>query len=109
MSILGPLYDLPTCLSKFMALGLSLAEVIEAATSRPAAVLGMTDEIGTLRPGAYADIALFELEQGEFSFHDVLGQRRDGRQMLRNTLTLVNGRPLPRQAEPPPAPWIQNK
>ncbi len=66
MSILGPLFDLPTCLSKFMALGMSFPEVIEAATSRPAALLGMQNEVGTLRPGAYADIALFEILE-EFS------------------------------------------
>jgi len=106
MSILGPLFDLPTCLSKFMALGLSFADVIAAATSRPAAILGMQDEIGTLRPGAYADIALFEILEGTFPFYDVLMNRRDGRALIRNTLTLVNGRVLPRQIEPPSAPWM---
>jgi len=106
MSILGPLFDLPTCLSKFMALGMSFADVIAAATSRPAAVLGMQDEIGTLRPGAYADIALFEILEGTFPFYDVLMNRRDGRSLIRNTLTLVNGRVLPRLAEPPSAPWM---
>lgn len=106
MSILGPLFDLPTCLSKFMALGMSFAEVIEAATSRPAALLGMQNEVGTLRPGAYADIALFEILEGVFPFYDVSMTRRDGRALIRNTLTLVNGRVLPRQVEPPSAPWM---
>ena len=106
MSILGPLFDLPTCLSKFMALGMSFPEVIEAATSRPAALLGMQNEVGTLRPGAYADIALFEILEGVFPFYDVSMTRRDGRALIRNTLTLVNGRVLPRQVEPPSAPWM---
>ena len=35
LSIHGPLYDLPTCLSKFLALGMSLEEVIRAATISP--------------------------------------------------------------------------
>ncbi len=90
MSILGPLFDLPTCLSKFMALGMSFAEVIEAATSRPAALLGMQNEVGTLRPGAYADIALFEILEGVFPFYDVSMTPRQ-RALIRNTLTLVNG------------------
>ena len=32
LSVRGPMYDLPTCLSKFLALGLSLEQVVEAAT-----------------------------------------------------------------------------
>src|SRR3954452_19454609 len=52
LSINGPAYDLPTCLSKFLHLGMSLPEVIRAATSRPAGILGLGEEIGTLRPGS---------------------------------------------------------
>lgn len=106
MSILGPLYDLPTCLSKFMALGMSFAEVIEAATAHPAQVLGMQNEIGTLRPGAYADVALFEIVRGEFPFYDVAMNRRNGDALIRNTLTVLGGREMVRQPDPPPAPWM---
>lgn len=106
MSILGPLYDLPTCLSKFLALGMSFADVIEAATAHPAEVLGMQDEIGTLKPGAYADVALFEIVRGDFPFYDVLMNQRNGSALIRNTLTLVGGRELLRQPYPPSAPWM---
>lgn len=106
-SIHGPLFDLPTCMSKFMALGMSFAEVVAAATVKPAGVLGMQREIGVLRPGALADVALFRIEQGDFTFYDVHRQARQGRSLIRNTLTLVNGRELPILADPPPAPWIE--
>ena len=106
MSILGPLYDLPTCLSKFMALGMSFAEVIEAATAHPAEVLGMQDEIGTLKPGAYADVALFQIVRGDFPFYDVLLNQRNGDALIRNTLTLIGGRELQRRPDPPSAPWM---
>lgn len=106
MSILGPLFDLPTCLSKFLALGMSFPEVIEAATAHPAAVMGMAGEVGTLKPGALADVALFEIVQGDFPFYDVRMQRRDGKQLIRNTLTIVNGRELRRVADDPSAPWM---
>ncbi|MCB0140344.1 MAG: amidohydrolase/deacetylase family metallohydrolase, partial [Caldilineaceae bacterium] len=59
-SINGPMFDLPTCLSKFLALGMSLPDVIYTATARPAAVMGMQNEVGTLKPGALADVALFK-------------------------------------------------
>ncbi|MCC9078010.1 amidohydrolase/deacetylase family metallohydrolase [Litorilinea aerophila] len=106
-SILGPLFDLPTCMSKFLLLGMSLPEVIRAATARPAEVLGLQHEIGTLKPGAMADVALFTLEKGDFTFYDVHMTPRSGRRWLRNTLTLIAGRELPRLPDPPSAPWIE--
>ena len=107
MSIHGPLYDMPTCLSKFLALGMSLADVINAATVRPAEAMGLADEIGTLRVGALADVALFRIVEGDFPFYDVHMNQRNGKQLLRNTMTIINGRELPRSADGPTAPWIE--
>jgi dihydroorotase len=106
-SIQGPLFDLPTCLSKFLALGLTFPQVIEAATARPAAVLGMQNEIGTLKPGALADVALFHLQHGDFTLYDVHMNERTSKQLIRNTLTIINGRELPLMSDPPLAPWIE--
>jgi dihydroorotase len=106
-SIQGPLFDLPTCMSKFLALGMSFEQVVEAATIQPAGVLGMQQEIGTLRPGALADVALFKLEEGNFTFFDVHQNPRKGKTLIRNTLTIINGRELAQQSDPPPAPWIE--
>ncbi|MEM7532349.1 MAG: amidohydrolase/deacetylase family metallohydrolase [Chloroflexota bacterium] len=106
LSISGPMFDMPTCLSKFMALGMSLEEVIYASTARPAQVMGLSHEIGTLKVGALADVALFRMEEGNFTFYDVHMNARKGKQLLRNTLTIINGRELPVTYEPPLAPWI---
>lgn len=105
-SVNGPLFDLPTCLSKFMAIGMSFADVIKAATVRPAEVMQLHDEIGTLKPGALADIALFTLEEGSFPLYDVFMEPREGTQLIRNTLTIVDGRELPRRPDGPMAPWM---
>ncbi len=64
------IHDLPTVLSKFLHLGLSLSTVIKSATMIPAAILGMSDTIGTLRIGAEADIALFEQVHDEVPLWD---------------------------------------
>ena len=106
LSILGPMYDLPTCLGKFLSLGMALEEAIEAATARPAALLGLRGEVGTLAPGAYADIVLFALESGDFAFYDTRLKERRGTTRLRSTLTLAAGQPLPALPTEPPAPWI---
>ncbi|MDQ3701213.1 MAG: amidohydrolase/deacetylase family metallohydrolase [Chloroflexota bacterium] len=106
LSIRGPMFDLPTTLGKFLALGMSLPEVIGAATSRPAEVLGLQGELGTLRPGAYADVALFRLEEGRFPFYDTRKVRREGERRLRHVLTIVDGQPMAPLAVEPLAPWI---
>jgi dihydroorotase len=107
LSVHGPMFDLPTCLSKFLYLGMSFSEVIKAATSRPAEILGLTSELGSLKPGSYADLALFTVERGRFPLYDVHLNMREGTEIIRNTLTLVNGRPLPAKVPEPPAPWVE--
>ena len=107
VSIHGPLFDLPTCMSKLLAIGMPLDAVLHATTARPAAVLGLAHELGTLRPGALADVALFELRDGTFPLYDITLDRREGAQLLYNTLTIVNGRELPRTPAEQTAPWIE--
>ena len=92
LSVNGPMFDLPTTLSKFLHLGMSLAEVIEAATVRPAGVLGLEREIGTLQPGSRADVALFKLYEGRFPLQDIHGNVREAGRLLRNTVTIMGGR-----------------
>ena len=104
LSIQGPMFDLPTTLSKFLNLGMSLPDVIERATARPAAAMRRPD-LGTLTPGSPADLALFRIEEGEFTFHDVAMTARTGTARLVNTLTLIDGAPLARLPERPLAPW----
>uniref|UniRef100_A0A831X6C6 Amidohydrolase/deacetylase family metallohydrolase n=1 Tax=Thermorudis peleae TaxID=1382356 RepID=A0A831X6C6_9BACT len=94
LAIQGPMFDLPTTLSKFLALGMSLPEVIERATVAPARVIGRQD-LGTLKPGSLADVALFRIEEGEYTFYDVEMTSRRGTKRLVNTLTLLGGEPLP--------------
>jgi dihydroorotase len=104
LSVQGPAYDLPTTLSKFLNLGMPLADVIACATHRPAAVLRRPD-LGTLAPGSVADVALFRLDEGEHTFFDVQMRARAGSARLISTLTLVAGAPLARRPERARAMW----
>jgi len=104
MAIQGPMFDLPTTLSKFLNLGLSVSQVIERATSRPAAAMRRPD-LGTLKPGSAADVALFQIEEGDYVFRDVRMNPRRGNQRLINTLTMVDGEVLPQTPELPLHPW----
>jgi dihydroorotase len=78
----GPVYDLPTTMSKFLLLGMSLDEVVERTTVAPARVIGMADSLGTLRAGAAADAVIFDLVEGEFAFEDSYGNERSGHARL---------------------------
>jgi dihydroorotase len=104
MAIQGPMFDLPTTLSKFLNLGISLPDVIERATSRPAAAMRRPD-LGTLKPGSVADVALFRLEEGDYVFRDVQMTPRRGTKRLINTLTMIDGEVLPRMSALPLHPW----
>jgi dihydroorotase len=104
LSVQGPMIDLPTTLSKFLSLGMPLAAVIERVTSRPARAVRRPD-LATLTPGAPADVALFALEAGSYTFHDVFMAERIGRIRLAHRATIRAGRVMAGRPEPPLQPW----
>jgi dihydroorotase len=62
--------DMPTTMSKFLHLGMSLEDVILKSTAAPAKAIGRDGELGTLRAGTVADLFAFTLEDGEFPLED---------------------------------------
>jgi len=78
----GPVLDLPTTMSKFLHLGMTLQEVVAASTAIPATVIGRKREIGTLKPGACADVAIFRIREGRFPLKDSYGEGRIGSRVL---------------------------
>src|SRR5205085_1253615 len=66
----GPVWDLTTTMSKLLHFGMPLDEVVRRATTAPARIMGYEGTIGTLRPGANADIALIERRPGKFELKD---------------------------------------
>lgn len=88
----GPVFDLATTVSKFLHLGLSLDDSIRKVTATPAAVIRMSDKIGTLCAGAWGDAVIFNLEDGRFELHDAHAQVRVGRQRLVPAVVVQGGR-----------------
>src|ERR1700728_45572 len=86
-------YDLPTTVSKFLALGMKLDDAIERVPARPAEIFDFGVQIGTLRPGSEADIGIFELREGKFEFvGNSPSDKRTGSQMLINKAVVCRGR-----------------
>jgi dihydroorotase len=56
-------FSLPFVMMKFLAMGVPLETVVAACTSIPARQIGMRGKLGTLGPGALADVAVFRREK----------------------------------------------
>lgn len=103
----SPHLTLLTVMSKFLYLGMPLREVVRATTARPAELIGLAGEVGTLRPGAIADVAVLELEQGSFRLFDIHGETRTADEQLRASHTIRAGREMAHKPIPTPPPWIR--
>ncbi|HEX3884837.1 MAG TPA: amidohydrolase/deacetylase family metallohydrolase [Stellaceae bacterium] len=88
----GPVWDLPTTMSKLLHFGMSLPDIVRRATSAPAKILGYEGTVGTLKPGANADISLFELRDGNFDLTDSEGSTIVAKRRLINQVTIKDGR-----------------
>jgi dihydroorotase len=83
--------DMLNVMDKFLAMGLSLDDVMLRSTWNPAKEIGH-EELGHLTPGAVADIGVFRLEKGSFGYVDMYGARLKGTQKLAAELTLRDGK-----------------
>jgi dihydroorotase len=82
--------DMPTTMSKLMAMGLPLKDAILRSTWNPAQMIGRT-ELGHLTAGAVADVAVWSLLKGSFGFRDAEGGKLAGNERLFCELTLKGG------------------
>ncbi len=83
--------DLPGVMSRFLNLGMPLESVVRCATWNPACA-ARREELGNLSPAAKADIAVLNVEKGNFGFVDMYGARLRGTQKLVCELTVRDGK-----------------
>jgi dihydroorotase len=88
----GVVRDLPTTLSKFLCLGMPLADVVRAAAATPARAIGRSGDLGTLAAGAAGDAAVFAIEDGRFPYQDADGNVLEGATRWTPRLTVRAGR-----------------
>ncbi len=73
-----PRHDLLRTLSKFLASGMSETDAFARATTRPAEILGLAGEVGTLASGASADLCVARWNNDAPTLVDVAGKSRPG-------------------------------
>lgn len=78
-------------MSKFLAMGMPLDDVIQKSSWNPAREIKRED-LGNLSVGSVADIAVLRLQKGSFGFVDVNGGRLKGNQQLSAEVTLKDGK-----------------
>jgi dihydroorotase len=83
--------DILNVASKFMAIGLTLQDVVADMTAHPAHEI-RRDDLGNLSVGSVADVAVLSVQKGRFGFTDMVNTRVEGVQKLVAELTLRDGK-----------------
>lgn len=96
MNLRPTAFSMANQLAKYHMLGIPLERLIACCTSVPARHMGLEGQAGCLSPGAWGDVAVFQLADretqfGDRPFSDPACQLRSGTRCLRPVLTVKNG------------------
>jgi dihydroorotase len=84
--------NFPNVLSKFLLLGMPVDQVIARATTNAARAIPQYKTYGNLRTGAVADVAVFDLKEGDFDFVDNYKGQRTGHRKLVPYAVVMGGK-----------------
>jgi dihydroorotase len=87
----NPVVDLPTTMTKFLHLGLSLDKIIAACTINPARAIGWQDRLGSLEVGRVADLTALEIVEGPTRLRDCVGGEQNAQQRIVARWTIRQG------------------
>lgn len=83
--------NLLTVMAKYMTLGMDFMDVLKAVTAVPAGIMGMEGRIGTLKPGAYADLVILRQKHINFVQKDYRNEELACDTLLMPQLTMCAG------------------
>jgi dihydroorotase len=84
-------HSMTETMSKFLAVGLSLEDVILRTTANPAKALGMTETLGAIAVGREADVSVLDVVNGDWQFTDSSGAHFKGTQAIVPVVTIRAG------------------
>ena len=90
-SMNGGMKDMANTMSKFLAMGLTLQDVVDRSTWQPALMINR-HELGNLSVGSEADVAVFSVSKGNYGFIDIGADKITGKQKMIAELTIRAGR-----------------
>ncbi len=103
---LNTVHSMAEMMSRFLALGFSLEDVIRMSTVNPASALDMQDTLGSLAAGREADISVLDEATGNWLFHDTEGAALTGDKALVPVLTVRGGEVFTAEWGPRPWGWL---
>jgi dihydroorotase len=86
-----PVISLPYVMSKYINMGMAIEKIFRSCTRTPALLMGMDGRIGTIAPGAFADVAIFKLINHDTIFYDYLNDHVSGGKLLVPQMTIKDG------------------
>lgn len=87
----GPAFDQVTTMSKFLCMGMPLAEVIKESTVNCAMAL-KRPELGSLKAGCVGDATVLKIADGKFDYVDVMGEHMEGKQRILSEGVVLGGK-----------------
>ncbi len=103
-SITGPVYGLTVTMSRFLALGLDMKQLVEKTTINPARALRIDNSKGNLKPGMDADVSILELRSGTWELVDAEQQVTETDTLLAPSITVKSGQLIPAKPVAQPKP-----
>jgi dihydroorotase len=88
-------------MSKFMALGFTLEQVVQMASATPARIINRLPMLGSLQVGAPGDASIVELVQGAVEFVDTRNNKRAGKAYIKPVTAVLAGVPFGRPYQAP--------
>jgi len=103
-SITGPVYGLTITMSRFLALGLDMKQLVEKTTINPARALRIDNCKGSLKPGMDADVSILELLSGTWELVDAEQQVTEADTLIAPSMTVKSGQLIPAKPVAQPKP-----
>ena len=86
-----PIFSLPNLMSRYVCMGIPMEQVVKMTTENPAKLMKMEGEIGTLKEGAHADIAIFDWVDFEQTYWDWKKTPYHTDKVFKPLMTIKNG------------------
>lgn len=96
LNVRGPVFDMPTTMTKLLHMGMSFDDILLRVTANPAKIINQQQvrvpKLGTIEVGAPADVALLALEEGQFTLVDSQRNTVTTSKRIASRVTICRGR-----------------
>jgi dihydroorotase len=106
---LNTVHSMTEMMTRFLALGFTLAQVVTMCTANPARAIGAEQRLGKLEVGRQADVSVLDLQDGDWTVYDILGAGLRASRAFTPHLTLKRGVVFMPDFGPRPWGWLPDR